>query len=82
MVNGFDRLASPAVIDNRAEQGFDFEEDAGVTYGRTAVWLGYQTSFDKTKMGSELRDGLGFTNDTLMGQFIAGNDIDYIRTHT
>jgi uncharacterized protein YneR len=58
------------------------EEDAGVTYGRTAGWLGFQTSFDKSKMGSERRDGLGFTNDTLMGQFIAGNDFDYIRTHT
>ena len=82
VVNGFSRLASPAVIDNKVEQGFDMQEDAGVTYGRTAGWLGFQTSFDKSKMGSERRDGLGFTNDTLMGQFIAGNDFDYIRTHT
>lgn len=82
VVNGFHRLAAPQVIDNQFQQGFDIEEDAGVTYGRTAGWLGYQISFDKTKMGSERRDGLGFTNDTLMGQFIAGNDFDYIRTHT
>ena len=82
VVNGFHRLASPKVIDNSQQQGFDMEEDPGVTYGRTAGWLGYQTSFDKTKMGSERRDGLGYTNDSLMGQFIAGNDFDYIRTHT
>ena len=82
VVNGFHRLAAPQVIDNQFQQGFDMEEDPGVTYGRTAGWLGYQVAFDKSKMGSERRDGLGFTNDTLMGQFIAGNDFDYIRTHT
>ena len=57
------------------------EMDPGVTYGRTAGWLGYQTSFDKTQMGRETRTGLGYTNDSLMGQFIAGNDFNYIRTH-
>jgi hypothetical protein len=82
VVNGFHRLASPKVIDNSINQGFDIEEDAGVTYGRTAGWLGYQTGWDKSKMGSERRDGLGYTNDSLMGQFVAGNDFDYIRTHT
>ncbi len=82
VVNGFHRLASPKVIDNSINQGFDIEEDAGVTYGRTAGWLGYQTGWSKSKMGSERRDGLGYTNDSLMGQFVAGNDFDYIRTHT
>ena len=81
IVNGFHRLASPAVRNNAAEQGFDMEMDPGVTYGRTAGWLGYQTSFDKTQMGRETRTGLGYTNDSLMGQFIAGNDFNYIRTH-
>ena len=81
IVNGFHRLASPAVRNNAAEQGFDMEMDPGVTYGRTAGWLGYQTSFDKTQMGKETRTGLGYTNDSLMGQFIAGNDFNYIRTH-
>ncbi len=82
VVNGFHRLASPKVVDNSINQGFDIEEDAGVTYGRTAGWLGYQTGWDKSKIGSERRDGLGYTNDSLMGQFVAGNDFDYIRTHT
>ena len=82
VVNGFHRLASPKVIDNSINQGFDIEEDAGVTYGRTAGWLGYQTGGSKSKMGSERHDGLGYTNDSLMGQFVAGNDFDYIRTHT
>ena len=81
IVNGFTRLAAPQVVDNTASQGFDLETDAGVTYGRTAGWLGYQIGWDKSKIGSERRDGLGFTNDSLQGQFIAGNDFDYIRTH-
>ena len=81
IVNGFTRLAAPQVVDNTASQGFDLDTDAGVTYGRTAGWLGYQIGWDKSKMGSERRDGLGYTNDSLQGQFIAGNDFDYIRTH-
>lgn len=81
IVNGFHRLSSPAVRNNNAEQGFDLNRDAGVTYGRTAGWVGYQQSFDKSQIGKETRTGLGFTNDSLMGQFIAGNDFNYIRTH-
>ena len=81
IVNGFHRLASPYVRDNNVEQGFDMEVDPGVTYGRTAGWLGYQTCFTKSTMGKETKNGLGYTNDSLQGQFIAGNDFDYIRTH-
>ncbi len=81
VVNGFHRLSSPAVRDNAVEQGFDFESDPGITYGRTAGWLGYQTCFNKSTMGRESPDGLGYTNDSLMGQLIAGNDFNYIRTH-
>lgn len=35
IVNGFQRLASPAVRDNAEEQGFDFDADPGVTLGST-----------------------------------------------
>ena len=81
IVNGFHRLSSPAVRDNAVEQGFDLEMDAGVTYGRTAGWLGYQTCFTKSTMGKESTNGLGFTDETLAGSFIAGNDFNYVRTH-
>ena len=77
IVNGFHRLSSPAVRDNSAEQGFDIKQDAGVTYGPTAGWAGYQTNFNKANMGKSL----GLTNDSLAGQIIAGNDFNYIRTH-
>ena len=32
-------------------------------------------------MGKTTENGLGFSNDSLAGQFIAGNDFNYIRTH-
>ena len=81
VVNGFHRLASPKVRDNATEQGFDLNEDIGVSYGLTAGWRGYQTCFDRSQMGKTTSKGLGFTNDSLAGQFIAGNDFNYIRTH-
>ena len=81
IVNGFHRLASPAVREGAAEQGFDLKEDVGVSYGLTAGWRGYQTCFDRFNMGKEGPNGLGFTNDSLAGQFVAGNTFDYIRTH-
>ena len=81
IVNGFHRLASPKVRDNAKEQGFDLSEDIGVSYGLTAGWRGLQTSFDVSQMGKTTSKGLGFTNDSLAGQFFAGNDFDYIRTH-
>lgn len=81
IVNGFHRLSSPAVRDNAAEQGFDLKSDPGVTYGKTAGWTGYQTCFSKATMGKMTENGLGFTNDSLAGQIIAGNDFNYVRTH-
>ena len=81
IVNGFHRLASPYVREGAAEQGFDLTEDIGVSDGLTAGWRGYQTCFDRFAMGKEGPRGLGFTNDSLAGHFIAGNDFDYIRTH-
>ncbi len=81
IVNGFHRLSSPAVRDNAVEQGFDLEEDPGVTYGKTAGWLGYQTCFSKSTMGIESPTGLGYTEESLAGRIIAGNDFNYVRTH-
>ena len=53
IVNGFHRLSSPAVRNNSVEQGFDIKQDAGVTYGPTAGWAGYQTNFNKANMGMQ-----------------------------
>ena len=80
IVNGFHRLSSPAVRNNDWHQGFDLDEDPGVTYGPTYGWLGRQINFDRTQMG-ELKGGLGDTTDELAGMLIAGNDFNYVMTH-
>lgn len=81
IVNGFHRLAAPEVVDGLTEQGFDLDEDPGVSYGLTAGWRGLQQNFDRRGAGREGPKGLGFTNDSLAGHFFAGNDFNYVRTH-
>lgn len=81
VINGFNRLSSPAVVNNALEQGFDLKNDPGVSWGRTAGWLGCQQNFDRLKAGIEGPDGLGWSDDSLAGRFIAGNTMDYVRTH-
>ena len=80
IVNGFHRLSSPAVRNNALEQGFDLNEDPGVTYGPTLGWVGRQQNFDRAQMGVE-DGGLGYSGDELAGKLIAGNDFNYVRTH-
>jgi hypothetical protein len=80
IVNGFHRVSSPAVRDNDEEQGFDLNEDPGITYGPTLGWVGCQINFDRTQMGNE-NGGLGYSDEELQGRLIAGNDFNYVRTH-
>ena len=77
IVDGFHRLASPAVT----QQGFDIDEDPGVSLGRTCGILGRQRCFDLNKIGVVDSTGLGFTTSELAGQFIAGNEQNHVRTH-
>jgi hypothetical protein len=79
VVNGFHRLSSPAL--STQGQGFDIDRDPGVSYGRTAGFLGRQRVFDPAFIGREDSSGLGFSTSELAGMFIAGNDFNYVRTH-
>ncbi len=81
VVNGFQRISGPAVIDTDAEQGFDLKEDPGVPYMLTAGWAGYQECFDVSKIGIEGEGGLGYCNNNLAGIFVAGNNFSYIMEH-
>lgn len=81
IVNGFQRLSAPDVIDNDSLQGFDLDGDAGVTYGTTAAWSGRQQSFNKSQTGIETTTGLGYSSNEMEGTFIAGNTFDYTATH-
>ena len=80
IVNGFHRLSSPAIRNTIDEQGFDLDEDPGVTYGPTYGWSGRQLNFDRTQIGIE-NGGLGYSGEELTGMLIAGNDFNYVKTH-
>lgn len=81
VVNGFNRLSSPEVIDTGARKGFDLDADPGVTYGPTAGWSGRQTVFDNKRRGQEGEGALGYCGNELVGVFVAGNDFNYVAEH-
>ena len=73
VVNGFKRLSGPAVVDDGTRQGFDLDDDMGVTLGLTAGWNGRQQCFDRSKVGSEGPGALGYCGNELAGTFVMGN---------
>lgn len=81
VVNGFERLAAPYIVDTDTEQGFDLSKDEGVQRGLYAGWCGRQLNFDKTAMGGTGEHGLGYSGSELEGKFIAGNDFNYAVDH-
>src|SRR5574344_331042 len=81
IANAFHRLSAPAIRNTDTEQGFDLDEDAGVTAGKTAGWVGRQQDFDRASMGTEGPGGLGDSGNEMAGYFVAGNDFDYTTTH-
>lgn len=81
IVNGFQRLSAPAVIDDESQQGFDLNKDLGVTEGKTLGLCGSQICFDKTKLGIEGPGGLGYSGSELEGFIIKGNEFNYIPEH-
>lgn len=81
IVDGFDRLASPAVVNDEEQQGFDIDLDPGVTYGLATGWNGRQKFFSKSGIGIEGPGGLGYGGDEMAGSFFMGNDFSHVRTH-
>ncbi|WP_321332464.1 xanthan lyase [uncultured Bacteroides sp.] len=81
IVNGFDRISGPAVIDNADEAGFDLGEDPGVPYLYNISLSGAQTGFDRKKAGKEGKGSLGYSGGELEGMKIIGNTFDYPFIH-
>lgn len=77
VANGFHRLASPQVV----QGGFDLDADPGLSYGKTPVWLGHQQVFDTKKAKGEGPGTFGYTTDDIGGEYVAGNDFNYVTTH-
>lgn len=82
VVNGFQRLSAPYIIDNSVQQGFDLTKDEGVQRGLYAGWAGKQVAFERSMMGVESEVGLGYCGNEMAGKFIAGNDFNYVVEHT
>ena len=81
IVNGFQRLSSPAVHNGIDDKGFDIAEDPGVSYGLTAGWSGQQQVFSTSTAGREGPGAFGYSGQELQGRFIAGNDFCYVAEH-
>ena len=77
IINGFDRLSGPAVINDTQRAGFDLEQDPGVPYLKNISLCGYQQVFDRKLAGKQL----GESDDSLEGLQMAGNSFDYPFIH-
>lgn len=75
IVNGFDRLSGPALVETKDSLGFDLHQDIGVSYGRTAGFSGYQYNFNPQSKN------WGASGDELSGQVFAGNSFNYTLEH-
>ncbi|WP_455674399.1 golvesin C-terminal-like domain-containing protein [Phocaeicola sp.] len=81
IVNAFDRLSGPATVESAFLQGFDLNADPGIPYINTPAYCGAQLSFDRSRIGRETKDGLGYSGSELEGVLIAGNTFDYPFVH-
>lgn len=81
IINGFHRLAAPETVSDSLRQGFDIDSDPGLTLGSTFGWAGRQTNFSRAAIGQQGEEGLGWSDDSLTGMFIAGNTGDYVQCH-
>ena len=81
IVNAFDRTSGPATFESDTQQGFDMLRDPGVPYISTTAYCGPQLSFDRSKIGKETPDGLGYSSSEWEGMQIAGNTFDYPFLH-
>ncbi|RGN35894.1 golvesin C-terminal-like domain-containing protein [Bacteroides oleiciplenus] len=77
IVNGFDRISGPAVIDTPTAAGFDLAKDPGVPYLYDISLCGAQTEFSRKQTGKEL----GRSSNEWEGIKIAGNIFDYPFIH-
>lgn len=81
IINGFHRLAAPAVVDDQWRQGFDMDNDPGLTLGGTFGWCGRQTNFARPTSDKNISDTFGTSDNSFTGMLIAGNTQDYVQSH-
>lgn len=77
IVNGFDRISGPAVVNTPDAAGFDITQDPGVPYLYDISLCGAQQNFNRKNAGK----GLGSSSSEYEGMKIAGNTFDYPFIH-
>lgn len=81
IVNGFQRLAGPQPIETDSLQGFDLNADPGIYLNAFPGYCGAQINFNRTAIGREGPNGLGYSGNELSGMLLGGNTFDYPRQH-
>lgn len=77
IVNGFDRISGPAVLDTPEAAGFDLSRDPGVPYLYNISLCGAQQVFSRKEGGKRL----GESGSEYEGMKIVGNTFDYPFIH-
>lgn len=82
IVNNFDRVGPPAVIDSPAYAGFDQGTDSGVGYIREISYIGDMYQFNRqSEYISNDNPGFGASFSNHAGYEVAGNSFDYPAIH-
>ena len=82
VVNGFQRIDGPAVINTTERAGFDLLADPGVPYMGTTAYSGLQYEFDRAMTGHpDEALQLGASGTELDATYMAGNTLDYASVH-
>lgn len=82
IVNGFQRIDGPAVVNTSDLAGFDLLADPGVPYIGTTAYSGLQYEFSRLQVKNpdeSLQQGA--TGDELETTYMAGNTMDYASVH-
>ena len=82
VVNGFQRVDGPAVVNTAERAGFDLLADPGVPYIGTTAYTGLQYEFDREMTGYyDEALQMGASGTELEGTYVAGNTMDYASVH-
>lgn len=78
VIDGFQRVAGPQVVQTDSTEGFDMTLDAGVPYRCSPGFSGKQLVFDILQSP---KSEWGFSGNELENQMISGNTFDHSRVH-
>ena len=82
IVNNFDRISGPAVIEGETYSGFDDRTDSGVGYLREITHVGEMYNFNRAEEWiSNDRPGFGASYQDMAAETVAGNTFDYAYIH-